>query len=287
MSVRLWCGSQHSVCPRTTSWCVRVRTGGCVCGCGCVCGTGPMVALAPVCRQVRHSVRNVHPWAPGPLHLPGLPHVEPAWGLWTRESSWGTRGGARGACVGGSAPGPTTLQGRAVPPRAWSQVTGTCAESGGDNNHQGMFEFPPGTNSWYFAYHNRKLARSRGEYGTPCAQAYSLSWEGFVWWRTPLSPFSAALFFVPTRGGGSGGGDGDGVHLSVRCCVPWTSQIPWVPAQRGAGSSVRRWWAQHVPLALACAWDAGTRHQHTLLPQAAVVGAHVVCVLRACVQERQ
>jgi len=34
----------------------------------------------------------------------------------------------------------------------------------GDNNHQGMFEFPGGSGRHWFAYHTRKLSRERGEY---------------------------------------------------------------------------------------------------------------------------
>ncbi len=47
------------------------------------------------------------------------------------------------------------------------QVAGTCVTSGGDNNHQGMFQFPAGSGVWYLAYHTRYLARTRNEC-VPC-----------------------------------------------------------------------------------------------------------------------
>merc|ERR1712166_1705791 len=39
-----------------------------------------------------------------------------------------------------------------------------CHRSGGDNNHQGMFEFPPDSGNHYFAYHTRKLSKERSQY---------------------------------------------------------------------------------------------------------------------------
>lgn len=39
-----------------------------------------------------------------------------------------------------------------------------CPNDGGDNNHQGIAEFPAGSGKLWFAYHNRKLAVERGQY---------------------------------------------------------------------------------------------------------------------------
>jgi arabinoxylan arabinofuranohydrolase len=42
---------------------------------------------------------------------------------------------------------------------------GSCSDfTGGDNNHQGIVEFPVGSGRYLFAYHTRKLARDRGQY---------------------------------------------------------------------------------------------------------------------------
>jgi arabinoxylan arabinofuranohydrolase len=39
-----------------------------------------------------------------------------------------------------------------------------CPESGGDNNHQGIAEFPEKSGKYWLAYHNRKLAVERDQY---------------------------------------------------------------------------------------------------------------------------
>lgn len=55
------------------------------------------------------------------------------------------------------------------PPFDCGSINGTCDEFGadgqwGNNNHQGMFEFPASSGRHWLAYHTRKLARERGEY---------------------------------------------------------------------------------------------------------------------------
>ena len=66
-----------------------------------------------------------------------------------------------------SALGPYDFRGAIMwsPPDNCGPTNSNCsAWSGGDNNHQGIVEFPEGSGRWLFAYHTRKLARERGEY---------------------------------------------------------------------------------------------------------------------------
>ena len=44
----------------------------------------------------------------------------------------------------------------------------------GDNNHQGLFEFPAGSGRHWLAYHTRKLARERAEYLGCCQRNVAL-----------------------------------------------------------------------------------------------------------------
>jgi arabinoxylan arabinofuranohydrolase len=53
------------------------------------------------------------------------------------------------------------------PPGDCGPINATCedpAKSTGENNHQGLVEYPAGSGRLYFAYHSRVLSKSRGEY---------------------------------------------------------------------------------------------------------------------------
>ena len=53
------------------------------------------------------------------------------------------------------------------PPGDCGPVGATCEDptkNTGENNHQGIVEFPEGSGRLYFAYHTRVLSKSRGEY---------------------------------------------------------------------------------------------------------------------------
>ena len=76
-----------------------------------------------------------------------------------------------GSCSGpGCSPlGPYTFRGSLMwsPPGDCGPVGATCEDptkSTGENNHQGIVEFPEGSGHLYFAYHTRVLSKSRGEY---------------------------------------------------------------------------------------------------------------------------
>ena len=76
-----------------------------------------------------------------------------------------------GSCSGaGCSPlGPYTFRGTLMfnPPNDCGPVNATCADprvATGENNHQGIVEFPAGSNNLYFAYHSRTLSKSRGAY---------------------------------------------------------------------------------------------------------------------------
>ena len=76
-----------------------------------------------------------------------------------------------GSCAGaGCSPlGPYQFRGSLMwnPPNDCGPVNATCADprqATGENNHQGIVEFPPGSNNLYMAYHSRTLSKSRGAY---------------------------------------------------------------------------------------------------------------------------
>ena len=51
------------------------------------------------------------------------------------------------------------------PPFDCGPIGSNCSQfSGGDNNHQGIVEYPAGSGRFLFAYHTRKIARERGQY---------------------------------------------------------------------------------------------------------------------------
>jgi arabinoxylan arabinofuranohydrolase len=78
--------------------------------------------------------------------------------------------GGYSICYGSSnasALGPYEFRGTLMwsPPENCSPAASNCTDwQGGDNNHQGIVEFPVGSGRHLFAYHTRKLARERGEY---------------------------------------------------------------------------------------------------------------------------
>ena len=89
---------------------------------------------------------------------------------WSEHFGWDLcYGMSRAPFVSSSgAPGNFTFKGSLQ----WSpphncHTTGGCGDqstTAGDNNHQGIFEFPAGSGTHYMAYHNRKTAQDRGTY---------------------------------------------------------------------------------------------------------------------------
>ena len=118
---------------------------------------------------------------PPALLAPALPHwFEAPWltqrnntyflsYMCNQDSQQFTFGGY-GICYGtsnASALGPYEFRGTIMwsPPFDCGPAGSNCTDwSGGDNNHQGVVEFPAGSGRHLFAYHTRKLARERGQY---------------------------------------------------------------------------------------------------------------------------
>jgi len=86
-----------------------------------------------------------------------------------------------------------------------------CENGGGDNNHQGIAEFPADSGQWWFAYHNRKLAVDRGEY-IGCQRNVALD----------------RLYIDPAHDGSAG--PGTARLLPVTSTPNWLGQLAYVDA---------------------------------------------------------
>ena len=122
------------------------------------------------------------------------------------------------------------------------QGTGDCSlpnSTSGDNNHQGLFEFPAASGSLYFAYHSRTLAYSRNAYhgfqrNVAVDRLYARGDAGVY----PLPPGLAWVVNDTAPGAGAG-------LLPVSSTPRWVRQLKYVdPYAR-------------VPAALSSAMSAG------------------------------
>jgi len=124
------------------------------------------------------------------------------------------------------------------------QGTGDCSSqnsTSGDNNHQGIFEYPENSGRLYFAYHTRRLAYSRNAYkgfqrNVALDRLYSRGDAGTY----PLPPSPALPWVANDAAPGAGAG-----LLPVSSTPRWVRQLRYLdPYSR-------------VPAALSAAVSSG------------------------------